>query len=230
MIVDVIVKWNRDKFNVSVNTTESLLEFKTQIYSLTGVPPDRQKVMVNGKLIQNLDFKNKQLILMMGSADELAAPQKTVFLEDMSDSQIAKVLNLPAGLVNMGNTCYMNACIQCLSAISDLPLALPSSTISSDPLSNLASSLKSLFSELKGSTAVPPLVFLQVLRTLFPQFNERDSHGYMQQDAEECWSQVINALNQKVPGLSPNASPDSSRKFVDQFLAIETIAEYFALN
>lgn len=39
---------------------------------------------------------------MMGTVAELKEPQATtVFLEDMSDTQMAKALKVPAGLVNM---------------------------------------------------------------------------------------------------------------------------------
>jgi ubiquitin carboxyl-terminal hydrolase 14 len=44
-----------------------------------------------------------------------------------------------------------------------------------------------LIQELATSgTAVHPIMFVQALRTLFPQFAEQDRNGFMQQDAEEC--------------------------------------------
>ena len=43
------VKWGRAKFDeVEVNTEEPPVVFKARLYSLTGVQPDRQKVMVKG--------------------------------------------------------------------------------------------------------------------------------------------------------------------------------------
>lgn len=59
--------------------------------------------------------------------------------------------------------------------------------ISANQHENFAVALKTLFQELKSSgSPVHPIMFVQTLRTLFPQFAEQDRNGFMQQDAEEC--------------------------------------------
>lgn len=59
---------------------------------------------------------------MMGTADPLPAEpaEKVVFMEDMNDSELASALDLPAGLTNLGNTCYLNATVQCLRTVPEL--------------------------------------------------------------------------------------------------------------
>lgn len=71
----------------------------------------------------------------------------------------------------------------------------------------------------------PPLVFLNALRSSYPQFAQKskDGHGYAQQDAEEAWSSIIQMLRQKLqtPGESSSSSSTNSRgnNWVDQYMA-----------
>ena len=59
---------------------------------------------------------------MMGSCDVLPTePQeKVVFMEDMNENELATAMDMPAGLGNIGNTCYLNATIQCLLSVPEL--------------------------------------------------------------------------------------------------------------
>lgn len=54
-------------------------------------------------------------------------------------------------------------------------------------------------------------LFYQTLREVFPQFAQKGPNGfYMQQDAEECWSQIISCLNQKLPQVKSKDELDNS--------------------
>jgi ubiquitin carboxyl-terminal hydrolase 14 len=49
------VKWSGQKFDqipISSATTTGL-DFKSQLFSLTGVPPERQKIMVKGGMLKD---------------------------------------------------------------------------------------------------------------------------------------------------------------------------------
>ncbi|KAJ3012033.1 Ubiquitin carboxyl-terminal hydrolase 14 [Thoreauomyces humboldtii] len=234
-VIKVTVKWGREKLeNVEVDTSQPGIVFKTQLFTLTGVSPERQKVMVKGGTLKDdadmskLGFKEGQSIMMMGTAGELPkAPQsQMVFVEDMSDSQLAQALKLPAGLTNMGNTCYMNATLQCLRAIPELQGALTKmpETMGNNGRANLAASMRTLFEGLdKSGDSLPPLVFLQVLRGVFPQFAEMDNHGFMQQDAEECWGQIVQVLGENVPGLTREGEANKDKHFVEQYMSGELL-------
>lgn len=50
----VKVKWGRENFpNIEVNTDEDPLVFKAQLFALTGVQPERQKVMCKGLALKD---------------------------------------------------------------------------------------------------------------------------------------------------------------------------------
>ena len=76
-MVQLNVKWGKESHNVDVDTELPGLIFKNQLYSLTGVPPDRQKVMIKGGLLKDdtdlskLNFKPNQRLIMMGTADKV---------------------------------------------------------------------------------------------------------------------------------------------------------------
>lgn len=208
----VKIKWGKEKFDdVVCNTDEEPILFKAQVFALSGVQPERQKIMVKGQTLKDDEWSNfsKHLkdgvqLLMMGTADALpeAPVQKTVFMEDMSEDQLASALELPPGLKNLGNTCYMNACIQCLRTVPELKSALKKykgGLSMANPAQNVSTAMKDLFTTMENTSgAVPPIIFVQVLHQAFPRFSEKNDQGvFMQQDANECWTELVRCLQQQ---------------------------------
>lgn len=58
----VKVKWGKELYtDVEANTDDDPLVFKAQIFALTGVQPERQKVMVKGSTLKDNDWGNVKL-------------------------------------------------------------------------------------------------------------------------------------------------------------------------
>lgn len=62
-VYTVKVKWGKETFkDVHVDTDGDILDFKTQLYSLSCVPIERQKIMCGGKTLKddewNIPLKN----------------------------------------------------------------------------------------------------------------------------------------------------------------------------
>ncbi|KAK3580958.1 hypothetical protein CHS0354_006985 [Potamilus streckersoni] len=240
-VYKVNIKWGKEKFSdVECSTDDPPEVFKAQLFALSGVHPDRQKVMMKGAVLKDDDWGNLKLkdgatFLMMGTAEELPhePAEKIIFMEDMTEQQLASALEVPAGLKNLGNTCYMNATVQCLRAVPELREALKkyrgSLTVGGviAPADSITAALRDLYNTLdKKAEPIPPIIFLQVLHMSYPRFAEKGENGsFMQQDANECWTEIVRCLQQKLPAvdsanpvsLSMQATASATRGFMDQY-------------
>jgi len=145
--------------------------------------------------------------MMMGTASENIAqpPQKQMEWVEESQTQEGNepVYDGPPGFSNLGNTCYMNASLQCLSALPELKQSLIKfNAVQSDDLeTNITIGVKDLFRLISTSRQpIQPIEFLALFRSAFPQFAEMKNGKYAQQDAEEFWSQLLNCLR-RLPRL-----------------------------
>jgi ubiquitin carboxyl-terminal hydrolase 14 len=214
------VTWGKEKIELSIDpTVMGVKGLKSELQEHCQVPAARQKILAKSKglwkgvLKDDIDLASidwpaalaksnpLQLLLMGSRADQVVSEPtvKTVFLEDLPEELKAQVAE-PAGLVNLGNTCYMNSVVQALRGVPELRSGLQRyRPTNPSPSSLLVHALSQTMDMLDAqTTAVQPMQLVGAVKMAFPQFAQRTPDGRpMQQDAEEFYSGLLTMVAQE---------------------------------
>lgn len=212
----LVVKWQQQQLEVQIDLNSTVQDLKQSLQALTHVLPEKQKLMGKGKVLQNssllssLGLKDGSILMMMGTPEQFHSEpvEEVKFVEDLTPEQKARAIMeksgmpVPAGLVNLGNTCYMNSTVQVLRRVPELRSALQNYRLQNpnDMADKFTFEFGDLMKqvELRGESFTP-FKFVACLRSTFPRFNETGGRGvYKQQDAEECFSTMLDTLSQKL--------------------------------
>lgn len=217
-IVTVKVKFGKDIHTISLDTAQPVSVFKSQLQNATGVPSDGQKIMglPGGILKDDADFSkmgnlNNKNLMLMGSIAEKVNQANEAAHEAATSTGFAEDVGLPRGLVNLGNTCYMNSVIQVLRYMPEIRKIISSRAEDGE---EICQELDLVFKELDKSNpkhsgdddngnhsggAVDATKFFQAFLARFPQpYSTRfpspslvASQGLLQHDPKEFMKAIL---------------------------------------
>ncbi|CAD6200012.1 unnamed protein product [Caenorhabditis auriculariae] len=201
-LVPVNVKWGREKYEVEVNPSEPTIVFKSKLYSLTNVVPERQKLIAKGITFgdeswEGITITPGMTFMLMGSVGEIPrVPVESIEVISTPEEKAreAKRIILPLGCNNLGNTCYLNSVLQVFHRLPELRRGIATPHVARD---QMMFQVFKTFKEIDGLTRLTcaaPYMLLNNLMTEYPQFASVDANGPQQQDANEVFMALLEKM------------------------------------
>ncbi len=203
MTIPVKVRCGKRVYDVALDTEQDVMQFKMQLFSLTNILPDKQVLLgsgeINGHITDDVSFADLSIeegteFLLIGSPKQVNLTASSASIDAMSTIHV--------GLVNLGNTCYLNSCLQVLKSSPEVCglLSRYTSPEEYDADHRLTVQTAKVMASLNDAhKSVYPSSLLSQLRENFPQFSQKADNGsFMQQDAEEAFTQLVGALARRL--------------------------------
>lgn len=206
----VVVMWGSKKFDVIAHLDKSVGDFMLDLQKLTGVPVDRQKLMMRRKQFKPADsfgdgIKEGTKFMLVGTAELPPEPinqpsddesdhlpnDDEVDEDGLTANQRKKIAQ---GLPNQANNCYLNATLQSFRALplceeliqnAVVPQGTPEAKVE-QAVSNLFKNFPKGFHEaFQSLKAANPGLFAQIDEMGMPK----------QEDASESYFYLLNLFN-----------------------------------
>lgn len=105
----ITIKWKKQVENVTIHLSDPVAELKVQLFSLTGVAPDKQKIIMGGKTLkdelslESFGVKHGSVLQMMGNASEtwVKPDMQVKFVDDLPASEQATDNNPSESVLNI---------------------------------------------------------------------------------------------------------------------------------
>ena len=201
----VTVTWGSKKYQLDLDETAPVSNFLQLLYQTTGVPIERQKLLLKHKRIQPDSSWNPNEIsdglrfMLIGTAEPIVEIEH-VHEENRPGYQFSEEEEeeeKPVGLKNFGNTCYLNSVLQVFRYLSEFQNILMNTP--NYVQTSLTQAMIPFFKQFPYGLDL----LVGTIRRLNPAFAQQDptTGSYQQQDAGECWSFLMNELNRSFPQL-----------------------------
>ncbi|KAK2716206.1 hypothetical protein QYM36_010697 [Artemia franciscana] len=205
-VYSVNLKWFKKLYhNLKLNTDKQPWAFKRQLFTITGVIPERQKVIMKGKKLKDytwhgFDIKDGVTLTLVGTGEEniLAEPWEN----QMAMTYITATLHLLLTITDLFECIFYN----------EIDIAWSGS------VRKIVDILMNQFNFFNVNHYTDPAELIEHVIGEFPRLDEEGM--FVRQDANEFLLRVLSALKQGLSPLQVRNQPTNYSSFIDQFLGV----------
>ncbi|KAK8885870.1 hypothetical protein M9Y10_041327 [Tritrichomonas musculus] len=203
----VTVMWGTKKLEVECHADKPVGDFMLTLQKLTGVPVERQKLMMRRKQLKPTDafeansIKASTKFMLIGTAELPPEPVEVVESDDdktleedenegFTEAQKKKIFQ---GLPNHANNCYLNATLQSLRALPQCEQMIETAVVPATTVDGqVEQAIATLFRDFPNSFTTAFAALKKANPTLFAAVDEQGIPK--QQDASESFFYILNCL------------------------------------